>query len=74
MNKRPCRPYSHCKLEDEAYDSTDQAVCSGPTREEFKYCMEAPEEECVLSFHLEKKRKFSSKVDVKSYCSILKVS
>ena len=28
-------------------------------REEFKYCMEVPEEECVLSFQLEKKRTFS---------------
>ena len=39
--------------------------CSGPAREEFKYCMEAPEEGCVLSFQLQKKRIFSSKVDVK---------
>ena len=35
--------------------------------------MEAPEEACVLSFQLEEKRTFSSKVDVKIYCSILKV-
>ena len=48
--------------------------CSGPTGEEFKYYMETPEEGCVLSFQLEKKRTFSSKVDVKIYCSILKVS
>ena len=45
----------------------------GPSREEFKYCIEAPEEGSVLSCHLEKKGTFSSKVDVKVYCSILKV-
>ena len=38
---------------------------NGPTWEEFKYCMEAPEEGCVLSFQLEKERTLSSKVDVK---------
>ena len=47
--------------------------CNGPTRGEFKYCTEAREEGCVLSFQLEK-RTFSSKIDVKIYCSILKVS
>ena len=35
--------------------------CNGPTREEFKYCMEAPEEGCALSFQLEKNIFFKSR-------------
>ena len=39
-----------------------------------KYCMEAPEEGCVLSFQLENKRTFSLEVDEKIYRSVFKVS
>ena len=53
-------------------DSTDQAVL------QWSYTVQilhgGPREGCVLSFQLEKKKPFSSKVDVKIYCSILKVS
>ena len=61
-------------LKTEACDSTDQAVLQRSYTGRVQIMHGGPEEGCVLSFQLEKKRTLSLKVDVKIYCSILKVS
>ena len=67
-NKRPCRPYSHCKLKDEKHVIQQMTLyCSGPTREELKYCMEATERRHVSSrFSWKEKNSF-----FKSRCKTL---